>query len=68
MNEIIDNANNPHRNLLLINTKKIEPYYVSYENFAQSKNKNVKNKLLSRNVFQQTYEFITYKEVSLHMR
>jgi hypothetical protein len=68
LNEIIDNANNPHRNLLLINTKKIEPYYVSYENFAQSKNKNVKNKLLSRNVFQQTYEFITYKEVSLHMR
>ncbi len=40
-NEIIDNANNPHKNILFTNTKEIEPYDVSYENFAQSKNKNV---------------------------
>jgi hypothetical protein len=38
LNEIIDNANNPHTNILFTNTKEIEPY----EKFAQSKNKNVK--------------------------
>jgi hypothetical protein len=41
-NEIIDNASNPHKNMLFTNTKEIEPYDVSYENFAQSKYKNVK--------------------------
>jgi hypothetical protein len=41
-NEIIDNASNSHKNILFTNTKEIEPYGVSYENFAQSKNKNVK--------------------------
>jgi hypothetical protein len=45
LNEIIGNASNPHKNIFFINTKEIEPYDVSYENFAQSKNKNVKNKL-----------------------
>ncbi len=33
-NEIIDNANNPHKNILFINTKEIEPYDVSYENLT----------------------------------
>jgi hypothetical protein len=42
LNEIIDNASNPHKNIFFINTKEIKPYDVSYENFAQSKNKNVK--------------------------
>jgi len=37
-NGIIDNASNPHENLLFNNTKEIEPYDVSYENFAKSKN------------------------------
>jgi hypothetical protein len=50
-NEIIDNASNPHKNTLFVNTKKTEPYDVSYENFAQSKNRKVKNKLLTHNVF-----------------
>ncbi len=68
MNEIIDNASNPHKNILFTNTKEIEPYDVSYENFAQSKNKNVKNKLLMHNAFQQTNEFMTYKKFSSHMR
>jgi hypothetical protein len=34
LNEIINNASNPHKNILFINTKKIEPFDVSYENFA----------------------------------
>jgi hypothetical protein len=37
-NEIIDNVNNPHKNTLFSGTKDIEPYDVSYENFAQQKN------------------------------
>jgi hypothetical protein len=51
-NEIIDDASNPHKNILLTNTKDIEPYDVSYENLTQSKNKNVQNKLLTHNVSQ----------------
>jgi hypothetical protein len=47
-----DNVSNPHKNILLTNTKKIEPYDVSYENLTQSKRKNVKNKLLTHNVSQ----------------
>jgi hypothetical protein len=50
-NETIDNASNPHKNILFTNTKEIELYDVSYENFAQSKNKNVKNNLLLHNAF-----------------
>jgi hypothetical protein len=42
LNEIIDNESNPHKKILITNTKEIEPYDVSYENFTQSKNKNVK--------------------------
>jgi hypothetical protein len=42
LNEIIDNATNPYKNILLVNTKENKPYDVSYENSAQSKNKNVK--------------------------
>ncbi len=68
MNEIIDNAINPHKNILFINTKEIEPYDVSYENFAQSKNQNVKNKLLMHNVFQRTNEFMTLKKNSTDMK
>ncbi len=34
LNEIIDNASNTHKNILFTNIKKIEPYDVSYENFA----------------------------------
>ncbi len=67
-NEIIDNASNLHENTLFINTKEIESYDVSYENFSQSKNRKVKNKLLTHNVFQQMEEFITNKQKSLHMK
>jgi hypothetical protein len=68
LNEIIDNASNPHKNIFFTNTKEIEPYDVSYENFAQSKNKNVKNKLLTHNGFQRTDEFMIYKYFSKHMK
>ncbi len=34
LNEIIDSASNPHKNILFIDPKEIEPYDVSYENFA----------------------------------
>jgi hypothetical protein len=33
-NEIINSASNPHKNILFTNTKNIEPYDLSYENFA----------------------------------
>jgi hypothetical protein len=33
-NEIISNVINPHKNILLTNTKNVEPYDLSYENFA----------------------------------
>ncbi len=59
-NEIIDDASNPHKNILLTNTKDIEPYDVSYENLTQSKNKNVQNKLLTHNVSQWTDDFMAY--------
>ncbi len=68
MNEIIDNASNAHKHILFTNTQEIKPYDVSYENFAQSKNKNVKNKLLMHNVFQRSNDFLTYKKFSSHMR
>jgi hypothetical protein len=57
-----------HKNILFIKTKEIKPYDVSYENFAHSKNRKVKTKLLMHNVFQQIDEFITYKEDSSHMK
>ncbi len=41
-NEIIDNANSPHKNISFTNTNEIEPYDVSYKKIAQSKNKYVK--------------------------
>ncbi len=53
---------------MFTNTQEIKPYDLSYENFAQSKNKNVKNKLLTHNVFQRTNEFMTYKKFFSHMR
>jgi hypothetical protein len=36
-NKLIYNASNLHKNILFTNTKEIEPYDVSYENFAKSK-------------------------------
>jgi hypothetical protein len=38
-NEIINNASNPHKNILFTNTKNIEPYDLSYEYFAHQKKK-----------------------------
>jgi undecaprenyl pyrophosphate synthase len=67
-NEIIDNASNPHKYIVFVNTKKIELYVVSYENFAKSKNQNVENKLLTHNVLQQIDEFMTHKKQFSHMR
>lgn len=33
-NEIISNVINPHKYVLFANTKNVEPYDLSYENFA----------------------------------
>ncbi len=58
LNEIIDNASNPHLKNKITNTKKIEPYDVSYENLHNQKIKMLK-KMLMHNVFQRTNEFMT---------
>ncbi len=51
-NEIINNVSNPHKNVLFTNTKNIEPYDLSHENFAH---------LINAYFFSQANECITYK-------
>jgi hypothetical protein len=39
-NEMVDDASNPNKNILMTNAENIEPYNISYENLLRSNNKN----------------------------
>jgi len=40
INNMVDDANNPNKNIVLTNVENIEPYNISYENLLRSNNKN----------------------------
>ncbi len=65
-NEMVDDASNPNKKILLTYAENIEPFNISYENLLRSNNK--RQNFLTHNVSKRTDEFMACKEFHFHMR